>query len=187
MNHVHRTIKDVVLVSICASVLFVQQLALAFLPNVQFSVMLVILYTRVLGFKRTMLIVLVHVLAVNLFSPMGPILPVFFPAMLIAWMIIPITLTTVLRRLQSSLSLALFAFFYGFVYGWVFIPFAIFLADAPFIAYLLADLLFEFIMGVSGFLTTLWLYDPLRAVFEREKVALYEQRTLREKGASLSS
>ncbi len=187
MNHVHRTIKDVVLVSICASVLFVQQLALAFLPNIQFTVMLVILYTRMLGFKKTALIILVHVIAVNLFSPMGPTLPVFFPAMLIAWMIIPVTLQTIFRRMHGTLSLSIYAFFFGFVYGWVFIPFAIFLTDAPFQAYLLTDLPFEIVMGVSGFLTTFWLYEPLQAVFKREKAAFYEQKPLKGKHTPLSS
>lgn len=187
MKHVHSTIKDVVLVSICASVLFVQQLALAFLPNIQFTVLLVILYTRMLGFKKTSLIIFVHVIAVNLFSPMGPTLPVFFPAMLIAWLIIPVTLTTIFRRMQGTLFLSIYAFFYGFVYGWVFIPFAIYLTDAPFQAYLFADLPFQIIMGVSGFLTTFWLYEPLQAVFKREKHLFYQQKPLKGKHAPQSS
>ena len=64
--------------------------------------------------------------------------------------------------------LALFALGFGFVYGWVFIPFHMIQTSItnP-IPYLLADILFESIMAISGFLTVLWVYKPIYNVFDQ--------------------
>ena len=61
-----KTLKELTLMVVCASILFVQQISLSFIPNVQFSVLLIILYTKMLGFKKTSLIIVVHVAAINL-------------------------------------------------------------------------------------------------------------------------
>jgi energy-coupling factor transport system substrate-specific component len=168
MGSVNRTLKETIILSMCAAVLFVQQLALSFLPNIQLSVLLVVLYTRVFGFRKTSLIIIVHVLVTNILSPFGPVIPVFIPAMVIAWMLVPVLLTTVFRHVRSALGLALFGLFYGFVYGWVYIPFAVFLTGAPFAAYALMDIPFEILMAISNFTTILWLYDPLHRMLNRQ-------------------
>lgn len=165
MSVSQRAIKDIALIAICAAILFVQQLALSFLPNIQFSTLMIVLYAKVLGFKRTTLIIIVHVIAINIFSPFGAMLPTHIPFMVLAWMIVPISLSTFLKKIESSLGLALFGLIFGFVYGWMFIPAAVFLTDAPFVAYFLMDLPFEIIMAISNFITIYWLYRPLKDVF----------------------
>lgn len=177
MSTAHHKTREAILLSMCAAVLFVQQLALSFLPNIQFSVLLVVLYTRVFGFKKTTLIIIVHIIAVNLMSPFGPVIPVYLPAMFIAWMLIPILLATVFRRVNSAYGLAIFGLFYGALYGWVFIPFAVFLTNAPFEAYLLMDIPFEILMSISNFVTILWLYEPLYKVLTKQKNH-FDQTTL---------
>ncbi|MCF7932292.1 MAG: hypothetical protein K9K93_03905 [Acholeplasmataceae bacterium] len=167
MSVVNKTIKDTVLLAMCAAVLFVQQLALSFLPNIQFSVLLVVLYTRLFGFRKTTLIIIVHTIVVNLFSPFGPVIPVFLPAMFIAWMLVPVLLSTVLRKVVSPYGLAFFGLIYGMIYGWVFVPFAVFLTQAPFEAYVGMDIPFQILMGISNFVTILWLYEPLHKVLRR--------------------
>ena len=168
MGNVNRTLKEMIILSMCAAVLFVQQLALSFIPNIQLSVLLVVLYTRVFGFRKTSAIVIIHVLVSNILSPFGPVMPVYIPAMVIAWMLVPILLTTVFRHVRSALGLAIFGLFYGFVYGWVYIPFAVFLTGAPFAAYTLMDIPFEILMAISNFTTILWLYDPLHRMLNRQ-------------------
>jgi hypothetical protein len=170
-----KTIKDLTIVVVAASILFVQQLALSFIPNVQFSILLVVLYTRVLGFKKTALIVTIHVIAVNLFSPLGPVSPVLMPAMYLAWILIPILLSTVLKKLNSAISLSIFGFIYGFIYGWIFIPFTVWFLDSPFLPYLIWDIPFEIIMAISNMLSILWLYDPLKKALIHQLDQTYHQ------------
>lgn len=163
-----KTLKDLTLMVVCASILFVQQISLSFIPNVQFSVLLIILYTKMLGFKKTSLIIVVHVAAINLLSPFGPIVPTLIPAMFIAWMIVPVLLTTVFRKVENVIWLALFGLVYGFVYGWVYIPFTVFLLDTPFVPYLIMDIPFEVLMGISNMISILWLYEPLKKAFTQQ-------------------
>ena len=164
MSKGHQTIKDTALIAICAAVLFVQQMALSFIPNVQLSTLLIVLYAKVLGFKRTSLIIVIHVIAYNLLSPFGSVIPVYIPFMFAAWMLVPISLSTFLKKIESSLGLAIVGLAFGFVYGWMFIPPAVFITGTPFIPYLVMDIPFEIVMAISNFITILWLYYPLKNV-----------------------
>lgn len=154
-------IKDVALIALLGAVLFTQQIALSFIPNVQFTALLIVLYTRLLGFKKTTMIIVVHVIATNLLSPFGPVIPLHIPSMLIGWMLIPVLLTTIFKSLNSVWGLSCFGFIFGFLYGWMFIPVSVFALGIPFMEYLMMDLVFELIMGISNFLAILWLYEPL--------------------------
>ena len=164
MSKSHQAIKDTALIAICAAVLFVQQMAFSFLPNIQLSTLLIVLYAKVLGFKRTSLIIVIHVIAYNLLSPFGSVIPVYIPFMFVAWMLIPISLSTFLKKIESSLGLALVGLVFGFVYGWMYIPPAVFITGTPFVAYLVMDIPFEIVMAISNFITILWLYYPLKNV-----------------------
>ena len=164
MSKSHQAIKDTALIAICAAVLFVQQMAFSFLPNIQLSTLLIVLYAKVLGFKRTSLIIVIHVIAYNLLSPFGSVIPVYIPFMFTAWMLIPISLSTFLKKIESSLGLAFVGLVFGFVYGWMYIPPAVFITGTPFVAYLVMDIPFEIVMAISNFITILWLYYPLKNV-----------------------
>src|SRR5690554_1530713 len=172
------TLKDMTIIVVLSSILFVQQIALSFIPNVSFSVLLVILYTKILGFKKTSLIIIIHVLAVNLLSPMGPVVPTLIPAMFIAWMLIPILLSTLLKHVHSAIWLSIFGFVYGFIYGWVFIPFTVWFLDVPFLPYLIWDIPFEIIMAISNMISILWLYDPLKKAFVQQLEHISESKKM---------
>jgi hypothetical protein len=165
--------KEIALIALFAAVLFVQQLALSMIPNFSFTTLLLIIYTKLLGFRKTSLIIVVHVLVYNILSPFGPVIPLHIPSMLIGWLLIPILLTTILKSWESVHRLAIFGFFFGFLYGWVFIPVSVFVSGTPFLAYLFMDLPFEFVMAVTNFLGILWLYEPLMKIL---RVQLYKFR-----------
>ncbi|HAX03622.1 MAG: hypothetical protein A2Y45_09115 [Tenericutes bacterium GWC2_34_14] len=175
MSITQKAIKDVALIAICSAILFVQQLALSVLPNIQFSTLLVVLYAKVLGFRRTSLIITIHVITYNVLSPFGSVIPTYLPFMYAAWMLIPIFLSTVFKKVDSAFGLAVIGFFFGFVYGWMFIPAAVFLTDAPFLAYLVMDIPFEIMMALSNFITIYWLFEPLKKVLS-EQLARYEHK-----------
>ena len=150
---------DIIIISMFTAIVFTVEQVLSGIPNIQLTVLLFILYTRVLGFRKTIIIIILHTLADNLY--MGGLNPFVFIPMLIAWSLIPILLSTVFKRFKGVVSLTLFAFFFGFIYGWIFIPFTMMVWDIKFIPYLLADLPFEALMGFSGALSVFFLYKPL--------------------------
>jgi len=175
MSIKHQAIKDAALIAVLASILFVQQLALSFLPNIQFSMLLVVLYTKVLGFKKTSLIVIIHVMVINILSPFGPVIPMHIPSMLVAWLLVPILLTTVFKKVERVFTLASLGFLFGFIYGWAFIPVSVFVTGIPFMEYLYMDLVFELIMAVSNFLTIYWLYEPLKKMLISQRDKYYHE------------
>jgi len=163
----------VALIAILSAILLVQQVALSFLPNVQTTVLLLVLYTRVLGFKKTTLIIFIHVILYNTLSPFGAVIPLHFISMFVGYMMIPILLNTVFKRLESPLQLAMAGLLFGFLYGWAFIPISVFVLDIPFATYLLMDLPFELVMAVSNFLTIYWLYEPLKKLLVEQREHYY--------------
>ncbi len=150
---------DIIVISMFTAIVFTVEQAISFIPNIQLTVFFFILYTRLLGFKKTMIIVILHTIADNLY--VGTFNPFFVIPMLIAWSLIPILLSTVFKKFKGVNSLTIFAFFFGFVYGWIFIPFTMYLWDVDFIPYLIADLPFELSMAISGGLSVAFLYKPV--------------------------
>ena len=61
------TVKELCILAFLTVVLFIQEELFTFIPNFQFTFLLLAIYVVVLGYKRTSLIVLAHVLLDNLF------------------------------------------------------------------------------------------------------------------------
>jgi len=173
-----KQIKDLTLIALLAAILFVQQLALSMLPNIQFTTLLIVLYTKVLGFKKTTFIIIIHVIISNFFSPYGTMNPIFLPSVFISWMLIPISLSTIFKKVESPYILAFIGFVFGFIYGWSFIPISVIVLEVPLKAYFLMDLPFEIVMAISNFLTILWLYEPLRKVLSYQKEKYYKRELM---------
>ncbi len=166
-RYIVRTLKRMIFIAMAATILFVQEQLLTMLPNVQLTVLLLVLFSSVLTFRETMTVIFVHVILDSLF--MGAFYPFYMVPMFIGWSLVPIAYHTVLRRTNNELKLAAFGFVHGFLYGWTFIPFVMIQTGIyQFWPYLMADLLFEIIMGVSSFITILWLFKPLYRIVSRE-------------------
>ena len=150
--------KDIVLVAILAAVLFVQEQVLLFLPSVQLTFFLIILYSKVLGLKKTSLIVLIYVFLDNMF--MASFNMVYTPFMLIGWLIIPISLNTIFRNINDSFKLALLGVLFSFIYCFIYMIPVTLIMHMPLLPYFIADIPYEIIMAISSFITTLWLYEP---------------------------
>ncbi len=166
-RHIVRTLKRMIFVAMAATILFVQEQLLTILPNVQLTVLLLVLFSSVLTFRETMTVIFVHVILDSLF--MGAFYPFYMAPMFIGWSLIPIAYHTVLRRTTNDFKLAVFGLVHAFLYGWTFIPFVMIQTGIyNFWPYLIADLPFEIIMGVSSFITILWLFKPLHKMLSRE-------------------
>lgn len=153
--------KEIVVLALFAALLFVQEQVLTFLPNIQLTVFLLILYSKMLGMKKTLLIILIHVLLDNLV--MGSMNPLFICFMLLGWSIIPITLH--ILKVESSMKLAVLSIVFALLYSWVYIIPNVIVYEMDFMAYLMADIPFELLLAMSSFITTLWLYEPCKKVF----------------------
>ncbi|MDY0211042.1 MAG: hypothetical protein RBQ91_06550 [Acholeplasma sp.] len=161
-----KSIFELALIAIFTGILFAVEQVLAFIPNVQLTVFLLILYTRIFGGKKTFFIALLHTLMDNIYN--GTLMMHMVIPMAIAWSLIPLMLSTIFKRFNSSVSLALFAFLFGFLYGMIFIPFSVFTYGYPLWAYYLSDLPFELMMGISGALSVAILYQPVYLILNKE-------------------
>ena len=110
------TVFDIALISLLSALLFIQEELLSFLPNIQFTVFLIVLFSKKLGLLRTTIIVIIHVILDNLYMSSFNIM--YTPWMLIGWLIIPITLCTIFKKVNSNIILAFLGVFYSFIYCW---------------------------------------------------------------------
>lgn len=155
--------RRLLMISLSIAILFTQEQLLMFIPNVQLTVLLIILFVSVFSFKESIMMITAYVFLDSLY--MGGFNLFYMVPMMLAWYLIPLSYHTILRRTKNEHKLAIFALVFGFVYGWMFIPFNMIQTGIPnFIPYLLADLPFELIMATTGFLTVLWIYKPLYKV-----------------------
>ena len=169
--------KRLLRVALSIAIIFTQEQLLMFIPNVQLTVLLIILFVSVFSFKESIMMITAYVLLDSLY--MGGFNVFYMVPMMLAWNIIPISYHTILGKTKSEHKLAIFALVFGFVYGWMFIPFNMLQTGIPnFIPYLIADLPFELIMATTGFLTVLWIYKPLYKVLT-DVVCDYNPNTIK--------
>lgn len=158
-------IKKITIIAVFSAILFVQEEALTFIPNVQLTVFLLILYGKVFGFKDTVIIICIHTLLDNIV--MGSLSILYFPFMLIGWLLIPITVCSLLKKCNNNFILAGFSIIFSFVYCWIFMIPNIIFYSIDIKAYLISDILWEIVLAISSFLTTLWLYKPCASVLNK--------------------
>ena len=149
---------DIALIPIFTAILFVQEQLLAFLPNIQLTVFLIVLYSKKIGFLKTSSIILIHVILDNLIG--GSFNFIYLPFMFIGWMIIPIFTSLFLKKCENTLILASLGFTFAFIYSWCYIIPNCLIMNVALKDYLVADLPFEVILAISSFLSILWLYNP---------------------------
>lgn len=159
------TIKNICLIALFAVILFVQEEVLSFLPNIQLTVFLIILYSKLLGFGKTSIIVIIYFLLDCIF--MGSWNPLYISFQLVGWMIIPIMMCTLFKRVDNNIILALLAAMFALLYSWIMIFPNSVVFGTELLPTFIADLPFEALLAGSSFLSTLLLYNPLFKVCEK--------------------
>ena len=119
---------------------------------------LILLYSKVFGLTKTLIIVLLHTILDNLI--MGSFNIYYFPFMFIGWMIIPIIVCLFFKKVDNAIVLAIIGTVCSFVYSWLFAIGQVLLTDVSLLVYLASDFTFEIILAISSFLSILWLYKP---------------------------
>ena len=151
-------IYDLVIISALTAILFVQEQLLSGIPGVQLSVFLIVLFSKKLGLIKSSIIVIIHVLLDNFYMSTFSLL--YTPAMFIGWIIIPITLNTIFKKVESPIFLALLGAMFAFIYCWMYILPNYLIHQIDPLLYLASDIIFEIIFAVASFISILLLYKP---------------------------
>lgn len=162
-------LRKMTLMAALTSILLVQEQVLTFIPNVQFSTLLIILFVSHFTYKESLVMLFVYVVLDSLW--MGALNPFIMIPMYLGWALIPTFYHTLLRKTNNPTILAWFGLMMGSLYGLVFLPFAVIQTGVSAQVYLLADLPFQLIMGVSNFVTIYWLYEPLNTRFKEASLS----------------
>lgn len=163
-NRLIKSTKDITIIAVMTTILFVQEQLLASLPGIQLTVFLIVLFSKKLGLAKTSIIIVLHVLLDNFY--MSSFSLMFTPTMLIGWLIIPLSLCTIFKKVESPILLALLGVLYSFIYCWLYIIPSYFLISISPIAYLISDITFEIALAVISFVSILFLYKPCSKIFE---------------------
>ncbi len=159
------TIKDICLIAVLSTILFIQEQLLTFIPNVQFTFLLLILFSRKLGFYKSTIIVIIHVLLDNII--MGSLSIVFTPFMFLGLFLIPLFMNTLFKKINNSIFLAIISVLFSFLYCWIFIiPNYLFYKINP-LVYLISDISFEIIFAFWNFFSIFILYAPCKKVLDK--------------------
>ena len=163
-NKIIKSVEDLTLIALMAGILFAQEQLLVFLPNIQLTAFLIILFSKKFGFIRTSLIILIYVLLDNLY--MGSFNLIFTPFVFLGWLFFPIFYCTVLKKNDSPIILALTSIIFSFTYCWIYIIPNFIAYNIDPIAYLVSDIVFEIIFAVCNFILVLLLYKPLSKLID---------------------
>lgn len=159
------TTQRIARIAIFAAVLFLQEQLLTFLPNVQLTQLLIVLYFYLFGFLDTAAIIVIHVLLDNL--TMGSWSLFYTPTMLIGWLLLPLLLLWLAPHSKNSLWIGIITFLHGFVYSWLFLGASVLLWEMEPWTYFMADIQFELILALNGFVTVWFLFPPLRMALQK--------------------
>jgi len=147
------------LLALATSVLMVQELVLSFLP-IQLTTVLLMIYTSVFGLRKTMLMMTIHVIIDNILLGSIGMFNIVIP-MWLAWALIIIIFNFVSKRSSNLVIYMIVAYFFGHLYGLMFVPFQALLLNIDIIDYLLIDLLWEVVMGITNVILVIWIYEPM--------------------------
>ena len=156
-------VRDIAIMVMLTTILFVQEELLTLIPNIQFTFLLIMLYGAVLGPKKASLIVLVHVLLDNLF--MSSFIPTVILPMLIGHEIT--MLIGYFLKNKNTIILSIGITIASLIYAFLFFITTIFIYNVNPLAYLLADIPFDLILISCNILCIILLYKPLyKTLFE---------------------
>lgn len=158
-------VKDICLMALFTALLVGLEEAMVFLPNIQLTVFLIILYAKFFGFYKSSIMVCVYLLIDALI--MGAINPIYTSFQLVGWLLIPILMNTIFKRVDNNVALAFIAILFALLYSWIMIIPSCIIMKMNFLEYLMADTVFELLLALSSFLSTLLLYDPMKKLLNR--------------------
>ena len=154
------TVRRLSLIAVLITILFVQEQLLTFIPNVQLTFLLLIVYSTTLPLGYNILIVIIHVLLDNLFMNSFQI-QVLLP-MLIGYL--PTILLGYLFKNKNEYMLAVIGVIGSITYALSFALLNVLFFNTELIPYIIADIPFTIVLCMSSALSILFLYKPIKKV-----------------------
>ena len=152
------TVRELCILAFMSVLLFIQEELFVFIPNFQFTFLLLAIYVSVFGFKKTSLIIFAHVLLDNIY--MGSLTPIVMIPMWLGYMIY-IGIIWLLKN-KNIWLLTLGGILGAYIYCMLFlVTNAVFLEINVYL-YWLADIPFEIMLISTIAFTMIYLYKPLR-------------------------
>ncbi|MGM9970801.1 MAG: hypothetical protein ACI35W_00125 [Anaeroplasmataceae bacterium] len=158
------TVRHMCILSFMTVLLFVQEEVLSFIPNIQFTFLLIALYTSVFGLRYTYMIIFVHVILDNLV--MGSLNPIVVIPMLLGYMIYS-TLIYLVRK-KKLFYIVLLAVIGSLLYCYMFLIANALFLDIDIYLYFISDIPFEILLVLSTILSITCLYRTLEKVLSKE-------------------
>ena len=110
--------RSITLIALFTALLFIQEQLLSFIPNIQLTFFLIILFSKKLKPIESILICFIYVILDNL--ALGNSYFIFVPFMLLGILIIPLSLNTIFKKVESNFHLALLGILFSFIYSFSF-------------------------------------------------------------------
>lgn len=157
-------VKDVALLGILNAILYLVDQVLSFVPFLQLSMLLIILFSRKIGALKTSIIVIIYVILEYIGAGFNLL---FFIFSVIGWLFVPLLTNFLFRKTKSVISIALQGVLFSFLYSWIHIIPSCIIIESSIIDYLSMDVFFEISLAISSFVSILLLYKPLEKVIDR--------------------
>lgn len=152
-------IKDICLIPICAVIVALLEYVLTFLPNIQLTVLLLVVFSKVFKTWKTLIIILIYVIIDSLL--MGAFSLIYLPFTYLGWAFIPILLNTLFKNVNSPLFMGILAILFAYLYCLVYLVPVVLILHFDFLTYLISDIPFEILLMGSSFISVYWLFQPL--------------------------
>ncbi len=159
------TARELCIMAMLTVLLFAQEELLNFLPNINFTILLILLYAKVFGLAKCAMIVTVYLIFDAVY--MSSLNPIFTSFQWLGWMVNPILTCTLFKNTEDSLRLAFAGALYALMYCWIMIFPTIYILHVPAKGYIAADIPFELLLAASAFLGILLFYEPLRKLLNK--------------------
>ncbi len=163
MKHGKINVRTITLTAMLLSVLVVQEEVLMFIPNVQLTTVLIMVYAAVLPLPLLLVLVSGYVVIDGFI--MGTFFSYYTVPMLFSWLLLALVARAIRHR--SFWMIVLVAVIHAFIYSWSFIPIRIMEQGIGILwPYLVADVPFELMLAASNLVTVFLFYRPFRDVLE---------------------
>ena len=150
---------NIVLIAFLSALLVVSKEALSMIPNVEVVTLLLIVYTKILGYKKTLYITFIFTTIQAIIYPPHTWIITYY----LVWPLLVLGTSLILKTTNSSFGLAIYAAIFGLSFGaFDSLILSILYGPHTFLPIWLRGLSWDLIHGFSNYLTVLLLYDPLK-------------------------
>lgn len=156
-HHIKMNIKDITLLPILAVSITIAKISLSFIPNVEFVSLLLIVYTIVLGFRKTLIISTLFTTIEILIYGFG----IWVIGYYWIWPILIILVTFFKPIIKTEYGWAFLSGSFGMIFGFLFAIHQKMFTEVNLIAHWVAGLPLDIVHMASNFILTLLLFKPL--------------------------